>query len=87
MTVHATEQNQVLEFAACTSHLNSIKHWELWHNYKITTSNIAGKIIPMNVFPMSVQMCFTLDLGLYWWLSVATYTEPDVSEACNTLHW
>jgi len=29
----------------------------------------------------------TLDSGFLGWLSVAIHSDPDVSEACDTLHW
>lgn len=89
MTVHTTERNQVLEFAECSSHLNFINT----ENYDTTTitiitSNITSRIIPMNCFQCQPKcVVCTLDSGLLGWLSVAIYSDPDVSEACDTLHW
>ena len=88
MTVYASEQNQVLEFATCSSNLNLINT----ENYDTTTvtvtSNISRMIIPMNSSQcQSKSVVCTLDSGLLGWLSVAIYSDPDVSEACDTLHW
>lgn len=65
MTVHAAEQNQVLEFAACSSHLDLIDT----ENYGTTTttnaSNITRRIIPMNCFQCQPEcVVCTLDSEL-----------------------